>query len=139
MLRWDRNGFRKKCTGTRYTEFEFLHLVGSTSDVVHSSAFRACNVNKLFFMLGSNRTDLTKSAPGHVTLNLCFCIWWDLRVTWFIPVSPGRETSTHYFSCSGGTGTNFTKKLVGTHYAKLVFLHPLGSAGHVAYSGVSGP
>jgi hypothetical protein len=29
------------------------------------------------------------------------------------------------FSCSGGTGTDSTKKSIGTHYAKLVLLHPV--------------
>jgi hypothetical protein len=45
---------------------------------------------------------------------------------------------TPYFSCSGGTGNGYDKKRVGTHYAKLVFSHPLGSAGHVGHSGASG-
>jgi hypothetical protein len=44
----------------------------------------------------------------------------------------------HYFSCLGWTGTESTKKCVGTRYAKPVFLHPLGSAGHVVHSGASG-
>jgi hypothetical protein len=32
----------------------------------------------------------------------------------------------------------FDKKHAGTSYAKLVILHPAGSAGHVVYSGESG-
>jgi hypothetical protein len=33
-LGWDWYRFDKKCTGTRYTEFVFLHPVGSTVHVV---------------------------------------------------------------------------------------------------------
>jgi hypothetical protein len=43
-----------------------------------------------------------KNALGQVTLNLSFCIWWDPRITYCIPVRPLHETSMHYFSCSGG-------------------------------------
>jgi hypothetical protein len=32
----------------------------------------------------------------------------------------------------------FQKKRAGTHYAKLVFLHPIGSAGHVVHSNACG-
>jgi hypothetical protein len=52
-------------------------------------------------------------------------------------VHPGHETVTHYFSCSGGTGTDSTK----THrvmLCRLVFLHLVGFVGHVVHSSASG-
>jgi hypothetical protein len=51
MLRWDKYGFDKKLVGTRYSELVFLHLVGSTSHVVHSVASGPPSVDALFFML----------------------------------------------------------------------------------------
>jgi hypothetical protein len=55
-----------------------------------------------------------------------------------ILVHLGREMSTHYFSCLGGPGA-VSIKSAATRYAKLVFLHPLGYAGHVVYYGMFGP
>jgi hypothetical protein len=65
--------------------------------------------------------DLRKSASGHLVPNLCFCILCDLRVTCGILVHPRRETSMHYFSCFGGTGTDSIKSALGHLMLNLCF------------------
>jgi hypothetical protein len=80
MLWWARCDFHKKRTGTRYVELVFLHPVGSACHVVNSGASEVRNINALFFMLRWDRYGFDKKHAGHVTLNLCFCIRWDLRV-----------------------------------------------------------
>jgi hypothetical protein len=139
-----------------------------------------------FSCLGGSGTDSTKSASGHITQNMFFCIWWDLRVTYCILAHPCHETLLRYFSYLGWTGTDLTKSTLGhvtlnlcfasswiyrphnafrcvwgvkcwctifhagvgplrfpsegcgTHYAELVFLHPVGFVGHVVHFGASG-
>jgi hypothetical protein len=81
MLRWDQYGFDIKRVGTRYDELVLLHPVGSACHVVHFGTFVARNMETLFFMVGWDQYRFEKSASGHVTPNLCFCIQWDLRVT----------------------------------------------------------
>jgi hypothetical protein len=61
--------------------------------------------------------------------NLCFCIRWDLRARLCISVRPGHETLTHYFSCSGGTGTDLTKRAPGHIMLNLCFFASGGVCG----------
>jgi hypothetical protein len=77
-----------------------------------------------------------KSAPGHITPNLCFCLQWDLRVTESILEHPGCESQPTIFSARVGP-VRIPKKRTGTYYAKLVFLHSVGYAGHKVLSGAS--
>jgi hypothetical protein len=96
--------FPKKCTGTRYAELVFLFLVGSVGHAEHCGISGAPNIDALFFLLWWVQCGFKKSAPGHVTPNMCFSRQCDLRVTLSIPVHPGPETLTHYFSYSGCLG-----------------------------------
>jgi hypothetical protein len=50
-----------------------------------------------FSFLSGFVVDNIKSAPGHVTLNLCFCIQCDLQVIYYILVHLWHEMSMHYF------------------------------------------
>jgi hypothetical protein len=80
-LGWDQCGFEKKDIWTRYAELLFLHPVGSAGHMVPFGASGERIIDTLFFKLRSGRTNLTKSASGHVMPNLCFRIWCDLWVT----------------------------------------------------------
>jgi hypothetical protein len=55
--------------------------LGFVGHVVHSGASEARNGNAQFSYSGGIGMDSTKNVLGHVTLNLCFCIRWDLQVT----------------------------------------------------------
>jgi hypothetical protein len=70
-----------KSAGTRYGEIVFLHPVKFVGHIVHSGTSGEQNIDTLFFLIASARVVFIKRVLGHVTPNLCFCIWWDLRVT----------------------------------------------------------
>jgi hypothetical protein len=91
-----------------------------------------------FSCLGGPGADSTKIVSGHVTLNLCFYIWWDLWVMLCILVCTGHEASTHYFSCSAGPSAVYIKVHRDT-LRRTCALHLVGSVGHIVHSGASGP
>jgi hypothetical protein len=93
----------KKHARTCHNELVFLHPVQVVGHLVRSGASGVRNVN----------TIPQKSASGHVTLNLCFCIRCVLRVMQSVLVCPAREMSTHNFLCSGGPGVDPTKSVPG--------------------------
>jgi hypothetical protein len=121
MLRWDRYGFHNKCTRTHYIEVVFLHAMGSTGHVVHSGACGVPEIDILLFMLGWDWFSFHKKCVAHVTMNLCFCIRWDLLVIWCIPERPGCEMPMQYFSSLGGTGMDSTKIMSGNVMPNVCF------------------
>jgi hypothetical protein len=50
----------------------------------------------------------------------------------------GCETSMHYLSCLGRPGVVSIKSVPGHVTSEILFLHLVGSAGHIVYFGVSG-
>jgi hypothetical protein len=62
-----------------------------------------------------------KSVSGHITLNLCFCIWWDLWIMLYITVHSGCKMSVHYFSCLGGPDVVSIKSAPGHVMPNLCF------------------
>jgi hypothetical protein len=73
--------FHKKHAETCYAEFVFLHPVGYAIHVVNSRLSGARNVDILFLCSGGSGAVSIKRSRGHVTMNLCFCMQWDLWVT----------------------------------------------------------
>jgi hypothetical protein len=121
LLGWAQCGLKKKHAGRSYIKLVFSHPIGSTGEVMQSGLSRTRKVRALFFCSGGIGIDATKSAMGHVTSNLCFCIWSDLCVTKCIPARPRSETLTPYFSCSGGPDAVSIKITLGQVMPNLCF------------------
>jgi hypothetical protein len=117
MAEWDCYGYEKKRAGTHYAELVFLHPVGSAGHVVHFGVFEARNVDPLFSRSGAPSAISIKGALGHITLNLCFCIWWDIRGHVVHCGAFGARNVDTIFSCSGWTGCNshfYRNKILST-------------------------
>jgi hypothetical protein len=137
ILLWGRCGSHKRRLGTCYAKLMFLHPARSIGQIACFGASVVQNINTLFLMLGWACAGSTRSVPGHVTPNLCFCILCDLEVMQCVPGHPGHKMLTYYFSCSGWPDVGPTRN-PGTRYVELVFLHSVRSGGHVARSGAPG-
>jgi hypothetical protein len=64
MLGWAWCDFHKKHVGACYAELVFLHPVGPSGQVVHSSAIGSRSVDALFFMLGWAQCGFHKKRAG---------------------------------------------------------------------------
>jgi hypothetical protein len=80
----------------------------------------------------------TKSAPGHVTLNLYFASGWICGSHSAVQGIWSMKCHGTIFDAQVGP-VRFPKKHDGAHYDELVFLHPAGSVSHVVHFGASGP
>jgi hypothetical protein len=74
MLGWARSGFHNKRAGTCYVEHMFLHLVGSVGHIVILVCPTFETSAHYFSCSGAPIAAPIKGMPGHVMVNLCFCI-----------------------------------------------------------------
>jgi hypothetical protein len=113
MLGWDRFGFHKKHTGTRYAELVFLHPLRFVGPIVHSGSSGGAKRQHTIFHARVGPVQIPQKAPGHVTLNWCFAssgIRGSRSAVWYVR---WHKTLTHYFPCSGGTSSDSTKSALG--------------------------
>jgi hypothetical protein len=140
MLRWARYRFHKMCVGTRYAALLCLHLVSYVSHVVHSGASGSQNIDTPFFKLPVGSVQISQNAHRDTLRRTCvFASSGICRSCSAFRCIRGAQCQRTIFLCSGGTGTDATKRVRGHIRMNLCFLHHMGFIGHVVHSGVSGP
>jgi hypothetical protein len=113
-------GLTKSASGHVMLNFIFAS-VGSAGHIVHSGALEARNVDTPFFMLGWDRYGFHKNCKGARYIELLFLDPVGSARHVVHSLHLGRETSMHYFSCSGGTSTDLTKSVQDTLGQTCVF------------------
>jgi hypothetical protein len=101
--------------------------MASVGHVVHSDATGSETSTHYFSCSSGPGVVSIKNAPRHITLNLCFLhpVGYAGHAVHF-GASGVRNGNTLFFTF-GWDRNRFNKKHAGTHYAKLMFLYPVGS------------
>jgi hypothetical protein len=121
ILRSNLYGFDKKRVETHYAELVFLHLVGFSAHIVHSSASRHKMSTHYFLYLSGPDVVSIDRALGHVTLKLCF---WHQSAGHVVHSSASRARKMiALIFMLGWDRYGFDEKHTGTGYTELVFCH----------------
>jgi hypothetical protein len=113
MLGWDQYGLGKRCIGTRYVELLFFYPVGSPSHAVHFGASEERIVDTLFFKLRWERYRFDKKQIRTLYAKLVFSHPVGSTGNVVHSSASGARNVDALFSCSGGTGTDSIKIVLG--------------------------
>jgi hypothetical protein len=114
-----------------------LHPMGFVGHVLHRGAFRAQNVDALFFLLRWDRYRLHEMCVGTYYAELMFLHPVGSAGHVLHSGASGVRNIDTLFFLVRWDWCGFHKMRVGTLYVELVFLHPVGYAGHKVRSSAS--